>query len=251
MIIDVHSHLQFPHYNKDRNEVIKRTIAENISTIIVGTDKKTSEEAVKLARKHDNFYAAVGRHPADNREEGFDYHFYESLAKDEKVVAIGECGIDLKEQNLNLKSQKQIFVQHIKLAKSLNKPLMIHCREAYDELIQIIREEKADLVGGNIHFFAGDIEAAEKFLAFGFYFSFTGVITFADQYDEVIRFLPPDKIMAETDSPFVSPAPYRKQRNEPIYVKETIKRLSQIKNIPYEEMAKITFENAKKLFNIK
>lgn len=249
-LFDAHSHLQFPEFGKDRDEVVKRTLAQGVSTIIVGVDKNSSLEAIKLAKKYENFYASVGLHPADAEKEEFDLDFYEKLAKNEKVVAIGECGLDYyrnkRQETRNKDLQKEIFIKHIELALKLNKPLIIHCRDAHKEVIKILKSEQ----NGVIHFFSGTIEQAKQYLELGFYISLSAIITYSNQYDELIKSLPLNRILAETDSPFASPVPYRGRRNEPIYVKEVVKKLAEIKNISFEEMGKITFENARKLFRI-
>lgn len=261
MLFDAHSHLQFPEFDKDRDEVIKRALGQNISLITVGCDKKTSAQAVKLANQYENFYASIGAHPSDAEKEKFDCDFYENLAKNDKVVAIGECGLDYRKQETSNKRQEKIFIEQIRLAIKLNKPLIIHCRDAHKEVINILESYFLNLPAGEaglksrpngvIHFFSGTIKDAEKYLNLGFYLSFSGIITYANQYDELIKLLPADKILAETDSPFAAPITYRGQRNEPIYVKEVVKKLAEIKNLSFEKMSEITFENARKLFRIK
>lgn len=213
------------------------------------------------------------------RKEEFDYDVYKTLGQDKKVVAIGECGLDYYRVNLGVglprgsptpqdtkNLQQETFRQHIQLARELKKPLMVHCRpsglvhgkqppgtslvDAYDGVLEILKEEKADEIGGDIHFFAGDWITAQKFLDFGFYLSFTGVITFTKQYDEVLKNVPLDRIMIETDAPYVAPTPYRGKRNEPLYVAEVAKRIAEIKGISYDEVANTTTENARRLFGI-
>ena len=205
-----------------------------------------------------------------SRKEEFDHDAYYKIGMDPKTVAIGECGLDYFriESNDEIKQlQQEIFRAQVRLARELKKPLIIHCRpsgvvqgerppdtsltDAYDDVLQILKDEKADEIGGDIHFFVGDWIIAQKFLDLGFYLSFTGVITFAHQYDEVIKNIPLDKIMIETDAPYVAPALYRGQRNEPLYVVEVAKRIAELKGISYDEVAEITTKNAIKLFNLK
>ncbi|MEK9175579.1 MAG: TatD family hydrolase, partial [Patescibacteria group bacterium] len=163
--------------------------------------------------------------------------------------------------------QQEVFRSQVRLARELKKPLIIHCRpsgvvqgmqspgtsliDAYDDVLKILKEEKADEIGGDIHFFVGDWEIAQKFLDLGFYLSFTGVITFVHQYDDVIKNIPMDRIMIETDAPYVAPAIYRGRRNEPLYVAEVAKRIAELREISYDEVAESTTKNAIKLFNLK
>lgn len=254
---DAHGHLNFVAYDSDREEVIKRTLDSGVFVNCVGTQKDTSKSAVDLANKFGNgFYATIGLHPIhtgksfhDEKELGkggveftsrgeiFDYDYYKNLAKDEKVIAIGECGLDFfrLDEESSSKKQKEAFNGQIELAKEVSKPLMLHIRngsgisaynEAYDVLKPHIKSNPSLI--GDLHFFAGSIEEARQFLDAGFYFSFTGVVTFARNYDEVIKFLPLERILSETDCPYVTPHPYRGKRNEPVYVKEVVKKIAEI-----------------------
>lgn len=229
---------------------------EGVSGICVGTDEKTSRESVELASKHDNLFASIGLHPT-HANSGFDMEAYAELAKNKKVVAVGECGLDYfrrEGSEAEKELQKNIFIKHVELARDKNLPLMIHCRpplgsmDAYEDIISIISNYEG--VRGNIHFFVGNLEIAKQFLDLGFTMSFTGVITFTHDYDEVIKFLPIETIMSETDSPFVAPASHRGQRNEPMHVKEVVKRIAEIKGLTLEETAKAVRENARLVFGI-
>lgn len=270
MLIDSHTHLQFKNFDADRDEVIKRTIGGGIFCINVGTDFEMSKGAVELAEKHDGFWATVGLHPTDFGE-GFNSADYEKLALHSKVVAIGECGLDdyrttpespSTSLRASRKKQEEIFRAQIKLAKKFGKPLMLHCRpsqnidksysdDAYLDMIRVLDEEgpPAD-EAGNVHFFVGSKQIAEKFLEMGFSFSFSGVITITNMYDDVVKFLPLDKILIETDAPYASPRPWRGKRNEPLYVLEVAKRLAELRKKSFEEIAEITTQNAKKVFNL-
>ncbi len=252
-LIDIHCHLDFPDFNKDREEVIKRALDEGVFMLTVGTNKESSKKAVEIAEKYDGVFATVGVHPHDaNKNVNLD--FFRELLKHPKVVAVGECGLDSVRSRTSQKEQREIFIKQIELALEFDKPLMIHCRDAYGEAIEILKSFKTgtgEKLCGDIHFFSGKWEYAEKYIELGFSFSFTGVITFTHDYDEVIKKLPLEKIMVETDAPFVAPIPYRGHRSEPLHVKEVAKRIAEIKNISYEEVAKITTENAIKLFNLK
>ena len=251
---DVHSHINFSDFDRDREDVIKRSLENRIWMINVGSDFLSSKMALEITGRYDKgVYASVGLHPNDNENEIFQIENYRQLAENNKVVAIGECGLDLKSQKSNLKNQKYIFEEQIKLAIELDKPLMIHCREAHNEVIKILNTYYLihnTKLRGNIHFFSGDWEIAQKYFNLGFTISFTGVITFVRQYDEIIKKAPLEKIMIETDAPFVAPMPHRGKRNEPLYVKEVAKKIAEIRKEPYEKIAKITTDNALKFFNI-
>ncbi|MDP3014885.1 MAG: TatD family hydrolase [bacterium] len=254
-LFDIHSHLNFRDFDKDREDVIRRMQENGIWTICVGADKKTSQECVELAEKYENIFASVGLHPTDS-DEKFSVDYYRELAKHQKVMAIGECGLDyyrIKNKELRIK-QKDLFKQHIELALELNKPLMIHCRDAHNEVLEILNSYSHcyshSHLRGNIHFFSGAWEQAQKYFDLGFSISFAGPITFTNQYDEIIKNAPIDKIMIETDSPFAAPAPYRGKRNEPAYVVEIAKKLAEIKNSSLEKIIEQTTRNAKEVFII-
>ncbi len=252
-LFDIHSHLNFKDFDIDKEEVIQRALDAGIWMINVGSDYESSKKAVEIAGKYkEGVYAAVGLHPNDNKKEIFDFDKYHELANHPKVVSIGECGIDLKYQKSNLKSQIELFKRQIELAVEMDKPLMIHCRDAHDDVIDIVSSFKlhAPRLRGNIHFFSGAWEQAQQYFDLGFTISFTGVITFANQYDEIIKKAPLDKIMIETDAPFVAPLPWRGRRNESLYVQEVAKRMAEIRGLTYEEIARITTQNALKFFNL-
>ncbi|OHA91494.1 MAG: hypothetical protein A2832_00590 [Candidatus Zambryskibacteria bacterium RIFCSPHIGHO2_01_FULL_44_22b] len=240
---DVHSHLEACQYDADREEVIKRLKESDTHTIVIGTDLESSQKAVELAEKHEEIYASIGIHPTD-RLESFEVEKFASLVKHPKVVSIGECGFDFyhAKKEEDYERQKKLFVDQIEFAVKHNKPLMIHARNAYEELLETLREFKG--LRGNIHFFAGSWEIAQKFLELGFSLSFTGVITFTHDYDEVIRNAPLDKILSETDAPYVAPVPYRGKRNEPAYVSEVVKRIAEIRGEDFELVRTSLVRNA-------
>lgn len=273
-LIDVHCHLQFSAFDKDRDETVRRAFKNNIGIINAGANRESSKKAVELAEKYpQGLWAAVGLHPMET--EVFDYEFFKKLANNGKVVAIGECGLDyhrIKNNESRIKNlQKDIFIKHIELAKEVNKPLMIHCRsgeakrvspqneagrDAFADLIEILIANYQLLITsipGVLHFFTGSLDDAKKLLALGFYFTFGGLITFNRSFDEIIKFIPLERILLETDAPYVAPAPYRGQRNEPIYIIETAKKMAEIKGIvtadPFEEIVKQTTNNAAVVFN--
>ena len=278
LLIDTHAHANFNDFKSDSKEVIKRALDENIWMINVGAESKTSERAVKMAEEYkEGVYAAIGLHPSHlveqdveykengeivkykSKPEEFDYDFYLNLAKNKKVVGIGECGLDFHRienqasEKLKVKSlkekQKEVFIKHLELAREVKKPIIIHCRDAHDDLLKILRLAVKP-PSGVMHFFTGNLEQAKKYIELGFYISFSGVITFAKNYDELVRQIPLEKIIIETDCPYVAPVPYRGKRNEPQYVKYVAQKITEIKGVSFEEVAEQTTKNARKLFKI-
>lgn len=279
-LIDIHSHVNFNAFRDDANAVIQRMLQGGVWTILVGSQIDTSKRAVAYAEKYpEGIYAAVGLHPIhltesyvdakeinagegvpgfQTRVERFSYDAYKPLAEHPKTVAIGECGLDyyrIIEHGTHSmeqikKLQADTLRQQIALAREVKKPLMIHCRNAYEDLLEILREEKAKEISGDIHFFAGSWDIAKQFLDLGFYLSFTGVITFTRDYDEAVKNIPLDRIMIETDAPYVTPEPHRGKRNEPLYVEYVAKKIAEIKKLPEDEVFRQLVENTKKCFRI-
>lgn len=253
---DIHSHLNFPQYETDRDAVIAEMKEKGIATITVGTDFDLSQSAVALADAHENIYACIGVHPADDASKTFGPEF-EELVKHPKVVAIGECGLDyfrLEGDSIaEKKRQKALFEEQIHFAVKHDKLLMIHCRDAYEDatnMLESFKKEYGDKLWGNAHFFAGGVEIGKRLVDIDFSLSFTGVITFTHDYDEVIRQTPLDMIMSETDAPYVAPVPYRGKRNSPVYVSEVVKKLAEIKGESLDVVKKAMVENAVKRFHI-
>ena len=260
MLIDAHSHLQLFEYDTDRAEVTLRMQAAGVKTITVGVDDITSRAGLTLAEEYpDCLWATVGTHPADGGLDTFNIDTLRVLAAHPKAVGIGECGLDYyrlkSEEGVIKEKQKEVFRAHIAVAVEVAKPLMIHCRptkgtdDAYEDLIIELSIAKFPhpVV---VHFFVGSASVAERLLALGCYFTFGGVITFARDYDAAIAVIPMDKIMAETDAPFVAPTPYRGKRNEPAYVGEVVKKLAELKGMSFDEAARSTVENARTVFRI-
>lgn len=250
---DVHTHTQDKQYDLDRDVVIRRALNDGVGMVQVGTDFSMSKKAVELAEKYENVYATVGLHPTDNKKEEFNFDAYKKISlASKKVVAIGECGLDyFRGADENEKErQKKVFLKQIELAGEIKKPLIIHCREAFTDLLDILKTNDYGLrtPAGVVHFFSGSVEDAKKFLDLGFYFSFGGVVTFARDYDEQIKFIPLDRILVETDAPYVAPVPYRGKRNEPSYIIEVVKKIAEIKGATLEEIAQISTNNARLLF---
>ena len=260
---DAHSHLNLPEFDADREDQIKKLEENKICTITVGVDKATSGMAVELAQKSPNLFAGIGMHPTDTKEE-FDLGFFESLIGDPRVVCVGECGLDYfrlkgseKDIEKEKERQKAIFIPQIELALKYDKPLMLHCRptngsmNAYEDALDILESYKNNLnLKGNAHFFVGDINIAERFLNLGFTMSFDGPITFARDYDEVIKYLPLNMILSETDAPFAAPLPYRGKRNEPAYVEEIVKKIAEIKGEDFEKVRETLVQNAIRVFKL-
>lgn len=247
---DLHSHLNFHDYDSDWEEVISRLRETETQTIVVGTDLESSRRAVALANKYPEIYACIGVHPVDNPTRSFESGAFEELLRSsEKVVAIGECGLDFfhSSKEEDGERQEKLFRAQIDFALKNNKPLMIHARNAYPEILAILeplKKEVGEKLRGNIHFFAGTLEEAERFWKLGFSTSFTGVITFADSYDAVIKKAPIEMLHAETDAPYVSPAPYRGKRNEPSYVRYVVERIAELRGEPLEEVRMALVKNA-------
>jgi TatD DNase family protein len=265
---DAHTHVNFVAYDADRDDVIQRANDVGVGMNVVGTQKDTSQSAVDLATKYENVWATIGLHPVHtsksyhdakelgeggkeftSRGEVFDVALYEKLAENPRVIAVGECGLDYYRLESDTKHiQKDAFIQQIELANKLQKPLMLHIRSAYEDAIEILRSHAH--VRGDVHFFAGDWNIAKKFLDLGFTLSFTGVVTFTHDYDEVIRNTPLDMILSETDAPYVTPEPYRGKRNESTYVIEVVKKIAQIKGVDEASAGVQLLENARRVFNL-
>lgn len=261
--IDIHSHLFFKDYDQDLGEVLGRMEEHAVTTITVGTDFRTSTEAVRLAEQTLGMYATVGLHPTHAGEETFNETKYKELADSPKVVGVGECGLDYYRRDGNDKEVKETqireFEKHMEFAISRNLPLMIHARpskgtvDAYQDVAALIRSRQktaGDTLRGNMHFFVGDVDTARTFYTLGFTTSFTGVVTFARDYDEVIRFAPLDMLLTETDAPFVAPEPFRGRRNEPAYVTYVVEALARIRGEDVERVRRSSVENAARVFKV-
>lgn len=265
---DAHSHIHEKEYDSDRKEVIARMREEGVGTITVGTHIESSKKAVALAESEDIVFAAVGLHPTDTKED-FNPDDYRELVKSKRVIAIGECGLDYfrlpAQAGLNGESQdekerqRKNFLAQLQFAIDLNKPLMIHCRpsgktmDAHEDIIGLLKEARelhGERLRGNIHFFTGTPEIANRYFKLGFTISLPGVITFTSEYDDLIQKVPIDRILSETDAPYASPVPYRGKRNEPIFVKETVARIAQIKDMDEKDLGRIFTENTFKIFSI-
>lgn len=270
-IIDSHSHLQFNAFDLDREEVVNNMRSQGVATIIIGGNLENSEKAIELAEK-ENFWASIGLHPVHIEElnddmeagqclaENFNENDYVDLVKNDRVVAIGECGLDwfhLKDIK-NKEIERQNFIRQIDFAKKYQKPLILHIRakqnlDAYYDALEILKQKgfnEKSQDSGVVHFFGADLAVAKEFLGLGFYLGFTGVITFTDVYDKIIKEIPMERILIETDCPYVAPEPFRGKRNDPTMVKYVAEKIAKIKNISFDEMVEVTKNNCIKLFNL-
>jgi len=289
MIIDTHSHVNFNAFKDDSFDVMKRTLEGGVWMINVGSQYDTSERAVRMAENYpEGVYAAIGLHPVHlesgiikgkidkeeiefkTREEVFDYEKYKNLAfkdgvRNKKVIAIGEVGFDYwyspktKIKIAEFKEKQRLaFLKQLDLAKELNLPVIIHCRLAHEELLYSLREKikewGGNSIGGVSHCFVGTLEQAKEYVRLGFHISFNGLIfkkiAGLPDSEEIIKEIPSDRILAETDCPYLTPPQKEGQRNEPLFIKYTIEKIAEIKNIKFEEAAEITTRNARHLFKI-
>ncbi|NLC04864.1 MAG: TatD family hydrolase [Tissierellia bacterium] len=255
MLIDSHAHLDDRRFNDDRDMLIKNFKNNNIELVInIGADLKTSVASVELADKYDTIYAAVGVHPHSAKEVNtLVMENIRELTKNKKVVAIGEIGLDFHYDNSPRDVQRKWFIEQLKLAKELDLPVIIHTREASQETYDILKNNQDGTVRGVMHSFSGSAEMASLYVDMGFYISIGGPVTFknARVVREVAEAVPLDKLLIETDCPYLTPEPYRGKRNEPVYMKYTAEKIAQVRGISYDEVVKATNRNAKKLFNIK
>lgn len=268
MLIDTHAHLNFNDFDNDRDEIIKRCLENGIEIINVGVNYETSQEVIKIAEKYEKgIYATVALHPHDvtgdgkREKEEFGFNKFLELAKNKKVVAIGETGLDYafcENDKEAQELQQKVFVEHLKLAQEVDKPVVIHSRRTFPEILEIIKNftisNKPYAPCGVLHCYMGRWSYAEEYLKLGFYISFTGLITYARDYDKVIKNCPLERILIETDAPYLAPEPLRKEgeiiRNEPKNVEYVAHKIAEIKETSFEKVATQTTQNAKELFNL-
>jgi TatD DNase family protein len=275
MYIDTHAHVNFAAYKDDAAEVLKRTLKAGVFVVNVGSQYSTSKRAVEMVEKYEaGVWAAVGLHPIhlvkrkvnpDDSElnendfettgEVFDYQKYLELAKNPKVVAVGEMGLDYHhfEEGDNVEElknkQQETFLQGIKLANEVKKPIMVHCWDAYDDLLEMLKNNPVEK-RGIIHSFVGGYKTARKFTELGYKIGLNGVVTYAEDFNRLIKEVDMKDIVLETDCPYLTPVPHKGERNEPLYVKLVAEKVAKIKEISVEEVAEITTNNAKNLFKI-
>lgn len=257
MLIDSHCHpymLDLSHYHNNFDEFYAETKNAGIDYMLcVGCDKITSEKSIQLAERYESIYASVGAHPSETIDHDLSVEKMVALAKHPKVIAIGETGLDYfynkDAQHRHL--MKQRFREHIQAAKIVQKPLIIHSRDAQIDTIKIMQEESADQIGGVMHCFTESLDMAQAAIALNFYISFSGIITFKNATDlvDVVKQIAIEKILIETDAPYLSPVPFRGKQNEPKYVKYVAEKIAEIKNISFDDVATITSQNFRDLFN--
>jgi TatD DNase family protein len=255
ILIDTHAHLDHERFKDDVDQVIERAKLSQVQSIItVGADLASSRQAVEFARRYPDVIATVGVHPhdADSVSDSV-LNEIAILAQDEGVVAIGEIGLDYHYDFSPRDVQRRVFAIQISLARELELPIVVHVREAYQDVMSILKSEHAEDVGGIVHCFSGDREAAKDCLDMGFYISVGGILTFANSQElrEIIRGLPMDRILLETDAPYLTPVPYRGKRNEPAYLVHVAEALANLKGITFDEVAETTTLNACKLFGLR
>ncbi len=256
MLIDTHTHLDDARFDADREAVLTRAREAGVGAFVtIGCDLATSRAAVALAEQYPFVYAAIGVHPHEVKHIGDGwYDELRRLAQHPKVVAYGEIGLDYHYNHSAPQEQRHRFREQIGLARELKLPLVIHTREAQVDTITILREERASEVGGVFHCFSGDAGLAKDALDIGFYLSFSGIITFqnATMLRDIAKTVPPDRLLIETDCPYLTPVPYRGRRNEPAYVTLVAKTLAAVRTSSEtaEDIGRITTENACRLFRI-
>ncbi|MFV9568625.1 TatD family hydrolase [Thermoanaerobacter mathranii] len=252
MLVDSHAHLEDEKYDKDREEIIEECKKDLTFLINVGSNLLTSKQSIELAHNYDFIYASVGIHPHDAQKEFDKVEEIEKLALQQKVVAIGEIGLDYYYDEPSKEFQKEVFTKQIRLAKKLNLPIIIHDRDAHEDILDILKKEWTKDLRGVFHSYSGSVEMAFQVIEMNFYISLGGPVTFknAKKPKEVAKAVPIEKLLIETDSPYLTPEPYRGKRNTPVYVKFVAEKIAELRGIPYEEASRITAENAIKLFNI-
>jgi TatD DNase family protein len=261
-LIDTHAHLHFRQFDADRQEVLERASAAGVATMVtVGTDVLSSQQAVDLAARHDTIYASVGMHPHDAKKlNGSALAKLRTLAQQPRVVAVGEIGLDFYRDRSPRDMQRKAFQAQLAWSAKLAKPVIIHDRDAHDEVMEILADWAAGLVHsplagrlGVLHTFSGDSRMAEQAIDLGFYISISGPVTYknARRLAGVVRDIPLDRLLVETDCPFLTPHPYRGRRNEPAYVRLVAERIANLRGMAFGDLAKATTTNAERLFQFK
>lgn len=252
-MIDTHAHLQWPAFDKDREEVVRRAFAAGLKAIVgIGYDLKASHEAVQIANNHESTYAAVGIHPHNAKTMSTSVlDSIRKLAQDPKVVAIGEIGLDYYRDLSPRTRQKEAFEQQILLAMELELPIVVHDREAHNDVLEVIRRFGKD-VKGVLHCFAGDMNMAQEVIDLGYLISIAGPVTFpnARTLQQLVQQLPEESLILETDCPFLSPQSKRGERNEPLYIVETAHKVAELKGMEFSDLVDLTSQNARRMFEL-
>ncbi len=251
MYIDTHAHLQFENFNNDLNETIEKAVSGGISHIInVGTNFDDCKFTLELAEKHENVYGTVGMHPNDSMD--FNEEMFKEMSKmsgHPKIVAIGEIGLDYYWDESPKHQQDMVFRRYLDLAADKDMPVIIHTRNSFEDTVKVVKEYKGR-VRGVFHCFSRYAEMYKHVEELGFFVSFTGNVSFTKKYKNIFQAVPNDKYMIETDCPFMTPVPFKGERNEPLYVKHTAEKIAEYKNVPVEEIGRETSETAKMLFKL-
>ena len=254
MIIDSHAHLEMKDFDKDRNRVIARAVEAGVRHIItVATTIPDGHKALDIAQKNESVFLSIGIHPHEAKDirEG-DYAELRSLSKEKKVVAFGEIGLDFYRNHSPRQVQLARFRELLRLGKDLQLPIILHDRDAHEEILKILKEEGNGRWRGVFHCFSGDVPLAKKVIQLGFFISIPGTVTFskATTQQEVVRCIPLEKILLETDCPYLAPEPYRGKRNEPAFIRNTAEKVASLKSLSFEDVCRITSLNARALFGI-
>jgi len=254
-LFDTHCHIDDPRFDEDRPEALARMAENGVhQAVIVGSDMPSSQSAVEFAKAHEGFYAAVGVHPHEAKTFKMDdLDTIDQWFKNEpKVVALGEIGLDYYYDLSPREVQREVFMTQLNWAYENDKPVIFHIRDAHGDILDLLRSRKGKLPSGIIHCFSGSWECAKEYMKMGFYISFAGPVTFkkAPSLWETAMNMPLDRMLVETDSPYLTPVPFRGKRNEPAYVRFVAEKLAELRQIPVEEVRRITTENARRVYRL-
>jgi TatD DNase family protein len=254
MLIDSHAHLDMKDFKRDLDDVLERALQEGLTHIItIGIDLVSSQEALKLANQYDYIYSTIGFHPHNaNEAESEQLEKICEFASEPKVVAWGEIGLDFYRNYSPREKQMEVFKRQLDLAYEVDLPVIIHERDAYAEVYAILKKKRNRITRGVIHCFSGDYDQAMAYMDLGYYISFTGKVTYKNmsKLQDAAAGVPLDRILVETDAPFLTPVPKRGKRNEPAFVTHTAQKIAELRNMSFEEVAQQTSENTKRLFGI-
>ncbi|ACF12046.1 hydrolase, TatD family [Chlorobaculum parvum NCIB 8327] len=253
-LADIHCHLSFPEFDEDREQVIERLREAGVGLLIdPGTCAESSRRSIELADRYDFIYANVGLHPHEVTAQLSPdrYDELETLARSEKVVGIGEIGLDYHWPDHHPEAQQEAFREMLRMATRLDLPVVIHCRDAWPDMLRILGEERSSALRGAMHCFSGDIEMAQHCIELGLKLSIPGIVTYKKStLPEVVQAVGLDDLLSETDAPYLAPVPKRGKRNEPAFVKHTVNKIADLRPEPFEEVTGALFSNAKELFAI-
>lgn len=254
MLIDTHVHLNAQQYDEDLEEVIARARENGLEKmVVIGCDRKSIERTMELIEEYDDIYGVIGWHPVDAIDcTDEDLKWIEELSAHEKIIGIGETGLDYHWDKSPKDVQKELFRRQLALAKRVKLPIIIHNRESTDDCVEILKEEHAEEIGGIMHAFSADEKTADTIIAMNFYVSLGGPVTFknAQMPKDIAVHVPLDRLLVETDAPYLTPHPFRGKRNEPAHVKLVAEKIAELRGMSYEDLASATTENAKRLYNI-